>query len=743
MEVSDRAFNMSVDSLCNANAAYAARLDKKLGNKSAWVATKVLSNLAPIDKMAAARLDRGTKESKSRFRKTALKNMVLSASVAAVMSYSITLAGTAMAADATLTALTGGANKYAGMALGTILGVGFATASYIRWRKQQKEQGKPTSLKALVRDPNMMVTLATTALGAAALGCAVTGNPGLATKLGVVALSLGSGKAGVQTALQAHQAGYSIGASLAWGAGAAGATVMGGFLGRLGANATIDYANNHGSNIFKHQIEVENRIDDKVEITYKDGVVDRAQETLGKWYEGHGDLLQQRVDQINAYNAEHGTNINPYRYLLAAHDAGAIAPDNMLLHNQYGADVYSHGNHMVLGEGWSHQTGIGVNTVGALGASVTPNGVNITPASVAAFNQIDPHIGMYNQVGAVAGAPIQNDGVLSYNASLQNGVYTQDPNGNVYTTYANNDGVTQEIRTPQYEKGFEWVPNERFEGLDMMGVLGGIVPQKLRDRIGALKDKIVHKRKDGPTPPPPPGPTPPPPPGPTPPPPPPSPKQLMIDEYKIVYGIAPSTEVKEGEEKSTYQKYYDRVEKERLAEAPDMSMHDYLLQRRAELDEIMASTSAENAVPSSLGEEQHDATNESTYKSNYQRMIENGEEKGTDFRYMASGVRECRQSLQQSNLTPENYHETITLTHFKKYMKHFIVKDPVVSDGTRDISLNPKFKDKTDGAIVYDLNDYLVEGKPLAECNPKGGEKTTPIEEIRENRRKEQKREGR
>ena len=91
-----------------------------------------------------------------------------------------------------------------------------------------------------------------------------------------------------------------------------------------------------------------------------------------------------------------------------------------------------------------------------------------------------------------------------------------------------------------------------------------------------------------------------------------------------------------------------------------------------------------------------------------------------DTRPYAAIVTEVRQSLQQSNLTPDNYRGAITLTQFSKYATHFIAQDEVVADGSRRASLNPVYKKdyskEGSKAVLTDLNAYLVDGKPLEQC---------------------------
>ena len=56
------------------------------------------------------------------------------------------------------------------------------------------------------------------------------------------------------------------------------------------------------------------------------------------------ELLQQRIDALTAAGVE-----NPHHMLLAAHDAGMRAPDNM----QMWDGTTSHGNHTVFTQAWA------------------------------------------------------------------------------------------------------------------------------------------------------------------------------------------------------------------------------------------------------------------------------------------------------------------------------------------------------------------------------------------------------
>ena len=142
-------------------------------------------------------------------------------------------------------------------------------------------------------------------------------------------------------------------------------------------------------------------------------------------------------------------------------------------------------------------------------------------------------------------------------------------------------------------------------------------------------------------------------------------------------------------------------------------MEQYLLARREKLDQMLTTKLGEMRVSVVTGP----ALPEVKYKADYQkRMI-------LDTRPGAAIIAETRQSLMQSNLSPENLNGAVTLTHFMKYMDHFIAQDEVVADGSRRASLNPQYKEKykKEGsqAVITDLNAYLIEGKPLKECQEK------------------------
>ena len=276
------------------------------------------------------------------------------------------------------------------------------------------------------------------------------------------------------------------------------------------------------------------------------------------------------------------------------------------------------------------------------------------------------------------------------------------------STYDHNGKMpTKEIDTFKKVDDYGMVRNESDLGLGMVGIMSKPVKafKKLKNRIGSLMDKIVHKEKPKPEPEVPfvpivnkptdktnttpqkpivkkeqenPN------------------EKLLLDEYKIVYGIEPN--MAEGKDQ-VWKAYCQRVEEERKISAPQMTTNEFLLARRKNLDEAILNTAVSQNDVNASGK---------PIRTDYMTK------QAKDERGQAGVVMEARQSLMQSNLTKENYNNKITLSHFTKYITHFIKKDNVAADGSRDISLNPQLKKNGKQMVLTDLNQYLVDGKPLS-----------------------------
>lgn len=685
LKISDVGYNAGLDSLVDQAAAAVDRMadPKKLG-RSSGVVTKALNPISKIDHRANDRTLNDTKKSKREIRIELLKRTAKSGLSAFLVSGAITAVGAATAADASLTAATMGMNKVAGAVIGTTLAATMLTRNIIRWRKMRKENGQKAGLLSMIKEPRLMSTMATTAMGAAALGFAMSGNPGVAAGLGYGAMALGVGTGIVLNAKDAVKSGLGGWEAAGWAALQTAVTVGAGFAGRATANAAIDFYNkqNPDNDLFQHK----EKIGSHMEKTGTETVIDypkleqNAEKFLeNNWYKDHPDLLQSRIEALQAAGVP-----NPHHVLLAAHDSGMLAPDNMAMYD----GSTSNGQHTVFTKTWAEQANVSFDDVQTMRHLFNNDGsVNLDAAQ--AYKHLAPHIGEDNFITRMDPRPVIRE---LYNDRES----TYDHSGKM---------PTKEIDTFKKVDDYGMVRNESDLGLGMVGIMSKPVKafKKLKNRIGSLMDKIVHKEKPKPEPIiPKPEPRPEPKPEPRPEPKPePKPEQipndkLLLDEYKIVYGIEPN--MSEGKDQ-VWKDYCKRVEEERKISAPQMTTNEFLLARRKNLDEAILNTAVSQNDVNASGK---------PIRTDYMAK------QAKDNRGQAGVVMEARQSLMQSNLTKENYNNKITLSHFTKYMTHFIKKDNVVADGSRDIALNPQMKKNGKQMVLTDLNQYLVDGKPLS-----------------------------
>ena len=480
--LSETGFEAGVDASIDQSAAYASRLNKKLG-KDNQVAVKILEPLKDLDKRAADRTE-DSKLTKREARITLAKRGLKNGVSAFLVSGAITVAATATATDASLTAATMGMNKFAGAAIGTTLAITAASRSIIKWRKQRKAEGKPRGLMSMLKDPRLATTLATTALGGAALGFAATGNPGVAMACGGAALAIGAGSSVVYTAKDARKMGLGKGEALGWGVVNAAITIGAGFGGRAAANFGIDLYNQHNpdNTVFQHQEKIGEHVESVTE-TRTHMVIDygalneNAQDFLqDNWYKDNPELLQSRIDALSAAGVE-----NPYHTLLVAHDAGLVAPDNM----QMWDGSTSNGNHTVLTHGWAEQNGVNPDSVDAI-KNLFNNDGSVNADAVAAYKELAPHVGEDNFVSRIEDRPVIRE------------LY-----GDRESTYDHDRKLPLKEETYTVGKSvvvddYGMVKNDNEgAGVGMLGMLAGPFKgvKKLKQRVGSLLDKITKKEK--------------------------------------------------------------------------------------------------------------------------------------------------------------------------------------------------------------------------------------------------------
>ena len=188
----------------------------------------------------------------------------------------------------------------------------------------------------------------------------------------------------------------------------------------------------------------------KPESKYVDGAVEDARRILNIWYPGKHNqkLLEARIQSIKAWAKANGKDIEPCRFLLAAHNAGARTPDNNRLYAGDSTFIHSGGNHKVFGAKWI-KTVVQGGYVGetyarnsalirALANSIRGDSVITSDDAINGFWLVDPYIGFGNQIGYVPNAPYFDDGVLPNNATHSSNLvfYNNKGHNKVFTTYA-------------------------------------------------------------------------------------------------------------------------------------------------------------------------------------------------------------------------------------------------------------------------------------------------------------------
>lgn len=711
--LSEEGFDAGVDSSINQSAAYASRLNKKLG-KDNQVAVKVLEPLKDLDKRAA---DRTTdkKISKKEARIAMAKRGLKGAVSAFLVSGAVTVAATATATDASLTAATMGMNKIAGAAIGTGLAITAAAMSIRKWRKQRKAEGKPRGLMSMLKDPRLASTLATTALGGAALGFAATGNPGVAMACGGAAMAIGAGSNAVFTAKDARKMGLSKAEAIGWGVVNAAATVAAGFGGRAAANYGIDLYNQHNpeNTTFQHEEKIGSHEEQYTEqgtrtvIDYG-ALNENAEEFLqNNWYKDHPELLQQRIDALTAAGVE-----NPHHALLIAHDAGMRAPDNM----QMWDGSTSHGNHTVLTPAWAEQNGVNPDSVDAFKHLFNNDG-SVNTDAINAYKEVAPHVGENNFVSRIEDRPVIRE------------LY-----GDRESTYDNDHKLpmkeeTYDITKTRTVDDYGMVRNDNGNvGVGMIGMLASPfkAAKKLKARVGSLLDKIVkpkkkelppavnvtpvvppkkeeekpvvapvvinetkeepvvihevkeepvvaptviHEVKEDPN------------------------KQLLIDEYKIVHGIAP-----DDKELDRYLKLVE-AEQQKDPEAPK-DMTEYLEKRKESFNETLDNVNMGHR-------KEYDKE-----LSKIDQMAGSAQNYNADSARRKLFINNTRQAMWQSNLGDKGASD-MTLIDFQKIMTYEVSNgsDHKVITQSRDGKKTPNREGKPNSASPTNLKDFIREGR--------------------------------
>lgn len=493
-EVSDVGYDAAIEAQTNATAGWAARVKNKLGSRSGKFGGffgRVFQPIKHIDKMADVRMSRRTvdkREKRIEFFTRILKGFA-SGFIASALITTIATAAAAAAGVSVAMSLA---------AIGIVTAIGMGVIQITRWRRAQEAAGLPTDINEFLKDKRLVASLGASLVAVVAMCFGVAGVATAAKWLGYGALAIGGVNNAAAVYRDAHDAKMSAAESIAWAILNAGAVIGGGFAGRAVAHAGIEAFNKHSprNTVFQNETtrsEVQEntttRDTTETRIEYTQDALDNAERISRMWYHDNPDILQQRVDAINAYNAEHGTNIDPYRAIMINGDAGGQTFDNMRLHVNNSRidsninDVYSHGHHRVLTDAWGQANGISHDELNA--ARQLFNGP-ITEAKMDAIAKLDNLVSESNTVGSVHGRPVQTDNYFKPNDPAGWTSYTDGNPAKVENIYPSQETV-KTTTTVDYT---DYTPASG----DGMAAFGNYSPRErktvLRDRLGSFADRV-------------------------------------------------------------------------------------------------------------------------------------------------------------------------------------------------------------------------------------------------------------
>lgn len=502
-QISDTGYNAAIDAQTNATAGWAARVKNKLGTASKKIGGffgKVFEPIKHIDKMADVRMTRRS-ISKREKRIELFTRILKGFASAAIASALITTIATAAAAVAGVSV----AMTLAAISIVTAIGMGVIQVT--RWRKAQQAAGRSTDINEFLKDKRLVASLGASLLAVVAMCFGAAGLAVAAKSLGIGALTIGGANNAVSAYRDARDARMSVAESIAWAIANAGAVVAGGFTGRALAHMGINAYNNANprNTVFQNETtRVESqetpttREITETRVEYTKDALDNAERIARMWYRDNPDILQQRVDAINAYNVEHGTNIDPYRAIMINGDAGGRTFDNMRLHINNSRidpninDVYSHGQHRVLTDAWGRANGFTHEELNAARHLFARDG-SINSAGMDAVAKLDNMISDTNTVGYVDNRPVHTDNYFKPNDPKGWTTYTGGNAPKVENTYTTTETVTT-------TKPVEYIDYTPTKG-DGVAMFGNYTPRarrtQLRDRLGSFVDRVRRGLRQG------------------------------------------------------------------------------------------------------------------------------------------------------------------------------------------------------------------------------------------------------
>ncbi len=323
-QIPDWAYTATLNAHANATGGWLARIKSKAGATSSKIEMERFFEKASSIGNADARMQK---------RIELFKRILKGVASAFIASAIITTIATALAATAGMSLAVSAA------ALGFTVALGAGIVQVNRWRKNHPN----ATITDFLHDADILKSLGVTAIACIAMCFGAAGMATAAVALGYGALAAG----GLKNAHEAYRDArrkMSAVESLAWAIANVGAIIAGGFAGRAVAHMGINAFNQHyqentllqEKSSHQELRETTEEVEHTKTVTdYPEEAVPRAEAAMEKWYANDPELLQQRVEAIEAYNAEHGTDINPYRALRVMAWAGSD-PSHLSYTNAWG-----------------------------------------------------------------------------------------------------------------------------------------------------------------------------------------------------------------------------------------------------------------------------------------------------------------------------------------------------------------------------------------------------------------------
>ncbi len=462
-EISDNGYNVAIETQTDATVGWAARIKSKLGaatKKLDGLWTRANRPLDRIDDMADVRMSRGAVARRKKRREFCWR-ILKGFNSSFIVSALITVIAAAAAARLGVSLASGLAMIGGGLALGMI---GFQVA---RWIKNQKKNNLPVSLEEFFKDKQLVRSIVTSALAIAAMGLGAAGLGAAAMTVGVGAALLGAYNNGRGVFEAARDVKMSHRQRIAWAIANAGSVIAGALGGGYVGRGLVSMFNRlyPGNTFFQNKETVEGpkrKVSDEIthERTtrhYTDDMLRSAKDAVEDWYAhdypNHPEILQQDIDAVNQYNADHDTNLDPYRILRAMKT--------------------SQPSRLVYTEGWTNAHNISQETIAQAANAV--GGGTYNPAGIESARLIDANMGTQGEVGPVG--------------DFTNKTYSP-------ITELPTDKIETVVDQPAV---YEQTYNDTYKPVDVKpgyGAFGNYTPrERINDRIASFLDRVRRGRR--------------------------------------------------------------------------------------------------------------------------------------------------------------------------------------------------------------------------------------------------------